>query len=218
MSQHDVCWFPKGQKVMFFRDEAIICIILFVKHSSLLWDQDCFKYYAINSYQLLCMTHSLWKKIKQEPWKNLWNDSQVSRATGNSNINPKVENRQLCLVKCKSKWFIGKIKIVLEKKYESRRKGQESATFFKVAEDTVVLIYIRLLFLYARILLSAFKRCLQLNLRENIQIKIHYSGAQLKKHFRFNVKLKVAQLVKNLPAMQETLVWFRGWKDPLEKG
>ena len=116
MSQHDVCWFPRGQKVMFFRDEAIICIILFVKHSSLLWDQDCFKYYAINCYQLLCMTHSLWKKIKQEPWKNLWNDSQVSRATGNSNINPKVENRHLGLVKCKSKWFIGKIKNCFRKK------------------------------------------------------------------------------------------------------
>ena len=28
----------------------------------------------------------------------------------------------------------------------------------------------------------------------------------------------VAQLVKNLPAMQETLVRFLGWKDPLEKG
>ena len=27
-----------------------------------------------------------------------------------------------------------------------------------------------------------------------------------------------AQLVKNLPAMQETLVRFLGWKDPLEKG
>ena len=27
----------------------------------------------------------------------------------------------------------------------------------------------------------------------------------------------VAQLVKNLPAMQETLVWFLGWEDPLEK-
>ena len=26
------------------------------------------------------------------------------------------------------------------------------------------------------------------------------------------------QLVKNLPAMQEALVWFLGWKDPLEKG
>ena len=28
----------------------------------------------------------------------------------------------------------------------------------------------------------------------------------------------VAQLVKNLPAMQETLVWFLGWENPLEKG
>ena len=28
----------------------------------------------------------------------------------------------------------------------------------------------------------------------------------------------VAQLVKNPPAMQETLVWFLGKEDPLEKG
>ena len=28
----------------------------------------------------------------------------------------------------------------------------------------------------------------------------------------------VAQLVKNLPAMRETLVQFLGWEDPLEKG
>ena len=28
----------------------------------------------------------------------------------------------------------------------------------------------------------------------------------------------VAQLVKNSPARQETLVQFMGWKDPLEKG
>ena len=28
----------------------------------------------------------------------------------------------------------------------------------------------------------------------------------------------VAQLVKNLPAMQETLVRFLGWEDPLEEG
>ena len=28
----------------------------------------------------------------------------------------------------------------------------------------------------------------------------------------------IAQLVKNPPAMQETLVWFLGWEDPLEKG
>ena len=28
----------------------------------------------------------------------------------------------------------------------------------------------------------------------------------------------VAQLVKNLPAMWETLIQFLGWEDPLEKG
>ena len=28
----------------------------------------------------------------------------------------------------------------------------------------------------------------------------------------------VAQLVKNLPAMQETWVWSLGWEDPVEKG
>ena len=28
----------------------------------------------------------------------------------------------------------------------------------------------------------------------------------------------VAQMVKNLPAMQETLIWSMGWEDPLEKG
>ena len=28
----------------------------------------------------------------------------------------------------------------------------------------------------------------------------------------------IAQLVKNLSAMQETLVKFLGWEDPLEKG
>ena len=28
----------------------------------------------------------------------------------------------------------------------------------------------------------------------------------------------IAQLVKNLPAMQETLVQLLGWEDPLEKG
>ena len=27
----------------------------------------------------------------------------------------------------------------------------------------------------------------------------------------------VAQSVKNLPAVQETWVWFLGWEDPLEK-
>ena len=39
--------------------------------------------------------------------------------------------------------------------------------------------------------------------------------------FNNNIKLRaslIAQLVKNLPAMQETLVRFLGWEDPLEKG
>ena len=30
--------------------------------------------------------------------------------------------------------------------------------------------------------------------------------------------LPVAQLVKNVLAMRETLVWLLGWEDPLEKG
>ena len=29
---------------------------------------------------------------------------------------------------------------------------------------------------------------------------------------------QIAQLVKNLPAMQETPVWFLSWEDSLEKG
>ena len=29
---------------------------------------------------------------------------------------------------------------------------------------------------------------------------------------------QVAQMVKNLPAKQETWVWSLGWEDPLEKG
>ena len=28
----------------------------------------------------------------------------------------------------------------------------------------------------------------------------------------------VAQMIKNLPARQDTWVWFLGWEDPLEKG
>ena len=28
----------------------------------------------------------------------------------------------------------------------------------------------------------------------------------------------VAQMVKNLAAMQETCIWSLGWEDPLEKG
>ena len=42
---------------------------------------------------------------------------------------------------------------------------------------------------------------------EGIGYPIQYSWTSL-----------VAQLVKNLPAMQETRVRFLGWEDPLEKG
>ena len=36
--------------------------------------------------------------------------------------------------------------------------------------------------------------------------------------FSFTVSVLLAQLVKNPPAMQETLVQFLGWEDLLEKG
>ena len=37
-------------------------------------------------------------------------------------------------------------------------------------------------------------------------------------HIKFSGASLIAQLVKNLPAMQETLVRILGWEDPLEKG
>ena len=40
----------------------------------------------------------------------------------------------------------------------------------------------------------------------------------LKKFPYYFLGFLVAQVVKNLPAMQETLVRFLGWEDPLEKG
>ena len=42
---------------------------------------------------------------------------------------------------------------------------------------------------------------------EGTSYPVQYSWASL-----------VAQLIKNLPAMQETLVWLLGWEDLLEKG
>ena len=42
---------------------------------------------------------------------------------------------------------------------------------------------------------------------EGLGYPLQYSWASL-----------VAQLVKNVPAMQETLVGFLGWEDPMEKG
>ena len=45
--------------------------------------------------------------------------------------------------------------------------------------------------------------------------KFYYKIAQIYKKVK---RLKVAQMVKNLPAMRETWVRFLGWEDPLEKG
>ena len=42
---------------------------------------------------------------------------------------------------------------------------------------------------------------------EHLELFLVLSGASL-----------VAQMLKNLPAMQETWVWSLGWEDPLEKG
>ena len=42
--------------------------------------------------------------------------------------------------------------------------------------------------------------------------------SQLNPSYRSVQASLVAQLVKNPPAMQETLVRFLGWKDPLKKG
>ena len=41
---------------------------------------------------------------------------------------------------------------------------------------------------------------------------------ELSFHFLDDWASLIAQLVKNLPAVQETLIQFLGWEDPLEKG
>ena len=62
--------------------------------------------------------------------------------------------------------------------------------------------------------------------RFNIISVSHYQESTLEMNtvwaFFFNTVIPwaslIAQLVKDLPAMQETLVWFLGQEDPLEKG
>ena len=41
---------------------------------------------------------------------------------------------------------------------------------------------------------------------------------KLTQHYKSTILHLVAQMVKNLPAMQETPVWSLGWENPLEKG
>ena len=44
------------------------------------------------------------------------------------------------------------------------------------------------------------------------------NGQEIVSHIKVPRASQVAQLVKNLPLMEETLVQFLGQKDPLEKG
>ena len=44
------------------------------------------------------------------------------------------------------------------------------------------------------------------------------AGERIGYPFQYSWASLVVQLIKNPPAMQETLVQFMGWKDPLEKG
>ena len=48
-------------------------------------------------------------------------------------------------------------------------------------------------------------------------LPVHFQMILLTTRLAFRTSL-IAQLVKNLPAMQETLVQFLGWEDSLEKG
>ena len=47
-------------------------------------------------------------------------------------------------------------------------------------------------------------------------MKCHFS--KFRQYLQIRSTFPVAQMVKNLPAMQETRVWSLGWEDPLEKG
>ena len=49
------------------------------------------------------------------------------------------------------------------------------------------------------------------------QLDGHLDCFQVRDSFRVSWASLVAQLVKNLPAVQETLVRFLGWEDPLKK-
>ena len=49
------------------------------------------------------------------------------------------------------------------------------------------------------------------------QRQLAISTMHLAQELLVNVQSLIAQLVKNLPAIQEAQVWFLGWEDPLEK-
>ena len=70
------------------------------------------------------------------------------------------------------------------------------------------------------------KRCLLLgrkaiaNIGNILKKQRHYfaNKSPSRQSYDFSRASLIAQLVKNLPAMQETLVQFLGQEDPLEKG
>ena len=53
--------------------------------------------------------------------------------------------------------------------------------------------------------------------REDLKL-LHHAWGWDERGSRATVTSLVAQMVKNLPAMQEAWVWSLGWEDPLEKG
>ena len=50
----------------------------------------------------------------------------------------------------------------------------------------------------------------------HVYVYVHISAC-IRIYVQHSWSSLIAQLVKNLPAMQETWVWFLGWEDPLEK-
>ena len=58
--------------------------------------------------------------------------------------------------------------------------------------------------------LCMLKECVLTSLTYNSQVEHFFS-----QHFSASL---IAQLVKNLPAVQESLFRFLSWEDPLEKG
>ena len=65
------------------------------------------------------------------------------------------------------------------------------------------------------------KLCIQNEGKEQSIVNIVDLSFKATTYKSFLVKYRaslIVQLVKNLPAMQETSVQFLGWKDPLEKG
>ena len=55
--------------------------------------------------------------------------------------------------------------------------------------------------------------------KENMHQEAH-SSLQMRRNIWEGIGMSkfIAQLVKNLPAMQETSIRFLGWEDPLENG